>query len=200
MKGFVGIAGLAVAGLALAAAASQEKAKPGGPPDMEAMMAAYKKAGAVSENHKPLEALVGEWTTSSKMWMDPGAAPMESAGTASAKALFGGRFVQSVHSGNFMGEPTEGISTTGYDNLKKKYVGTWIENMGTSITLVEGTYAAGTKTFTFSGQYDDPMTGGKIAFRFTENVADKDRILFEWYETREGKETKSMEIVYTRKK
>ena len=94
----------------------------------------------------------------------------------------------------------KGKSLSGYDNLKKKYVGTWIENMGTSITFVEGTYAAGTKTFTFSGQYDDPVTGGKIAFRFTENVAEKDRIVFEWYETREGKETKSMEIVYTRKK
>ncbi len=200
MKGHFGYAGLAMAGLALAAAGSQEKAKPGGPPDMEAMMAAYKKAGAVTENHKPLEALVGEWTTSSKMWMDPAAPPMESAGTASAKPLFGGRFVQTAHSGNFMGETHEGISTTGYDNLKKKYVGTWIENMGTSITYTEGTYDAGAKTFTFTGKYDDPVTGGTIPFRFTQKVADKDRIAFEWYETREGKEAKTMEITYTRKK
>ncbi|HET6202752.1 MAG TPA: DUF1579 domain-containing protein [Planctomycetota bacterium] len=179
---------------------AQDKAAPAMDPKMAAMVAEYKKAGAVTENHKLLEPLVGEWTTNSKMWMDPAAPPMDMTGTASAKSIFGGRFVQSEHRGMFMGEESIGIATTGYDSQKKKFVGTYIENGSTSITTVEGTYDAATKTFTFSGQYDDPMEHASIPFRFTQKVGDREKILFEWYEKRGGKEAKTMEIAYTRKK
>ena len=178
---------------------AQDKGKPAQDPKTEAMMAAYKKAGAVTENHRILDAFTGEWTTTSKMWMDPAAPAMESTGTASAKPIFDGRFVQAEHRGIMMGENYVGIATTGYDNLKQKYVSTYIENGATAITFAEGTYDRGTKTFTFSGQMDDPQGGAKIPFRFTERLVDKDKIAFEWYETREGKEAKGMELTYTRK-
>jgi hypothetical protein len=174
---------------------AQDKPAPAMDPKMAAMMAEYKKAGAVTENHRLLEPFVGEWTTVTKMWMDPAAPPMDIAGTASAKSLFG----QTEHRGIFMGEESIGIATTGYDSQKKKFVGTYLENSSTSITTVEGTYDAASKTFTFSGQYDDPMEHASIPFRFTEKVGDPNKILFEWFEKKGGKETKSMEITYTRK-
>ena len=185
--------------LPAASVLAQEKGKPAQDPKAEAMMAAYKKAGAVTENHKILEPFIGEWTTASKVWMDPGAPPIDCTGTASAKSIFDGRFIQSEHRGTFMGEAFVGIATTGYDNLKQKYVSTYIENGSTAITWAEGTYDKATKTFTFAGQMDDPTAGAKVPFRFTEKLVDKDRIAFEWFETRDGKETRMMELTYTRK-
>ncbi|HET6202340.1 MAG TPA: DUF1579 domain-containing protein [Planctomycetota bacterium] len=183
----------------LAASSPQEKGK-AVPASMDDMMAAWKKAGAVNENHRLLEPLAGEWTETTKMYMDPSAPPMESTGTYSGRMIFGGRFLAMEHRGKMMEEPMEGRMTLGYDNLKKRYVSTWIDSMSTGIYVSEGTYDAGTKTLTLTGEMDDPMTGGKTKYRGVWRVGEKDRTYFEWYDTREGKETKSWETVYTRKK
>jgi hypothetical protein len=191
---------LAVLVLSQSALAQKEAKEAGGPPDMAERMALYEKLGAVTENHRVLEALVGEWTTTSKMFMDPASPPEESSGTCSSTLLFDGRFVQGNHHGEFMGKPFHGIGTTGYDNAKQKYVGTWMDSMSTGIMTAEGTYDAAKKTFTFTGAMADPMTGGETSFRYTYNISNRDRIVFEWFETHEGKEMKSMELVYTRKR
>jgi hypothetical protein len=34
--------------------------------------------------------------------------------------------------------PFEGISTLGYDNAKKTFFSTWIDNMGTGMMVMEG--------------------------------------------------------------
>ncbi len=46
--------------------------------------------------------------------------------------------MQEDFSGEFMGKPFHGIGITGYDNLKKKYVGSWIDDMGTGLFISEG--------------------------------------------------------------
>jgi len=55
-----------------------------------------------------------------------------------------------------MGMPFEGIGINGYDNLKKKFVSTWIDNMGTMIVMSTGTFDPATKTFTYMGEMDNP--------------------------------------------
>ena len=42
----------------------------------------------------------------------------------------------------------KGMGVEGYDNVKKKFVSSWIDNMGTGIQFSEGTYDPATKTFT----------------------------------------------------
>lgn len=169
-------------------------------PEQQKEMEAWMKHSAVTENHKLLQYSVGEWTYENKMWMAPDAPPMTTNGTCSTKSIMDGRFVVSEHKGDFMGQPFHGISTTGYDNFKKKYVGTWIDSMGTGIMNSEGVYDPGTKTFTFMAEMDDIVNGGKIKVREVIKVVDADKHSFEWYETRGGKEQKTMEITYSRKK
>jgi hypothetical protein len=164
------------------------------------MIEAWKKAGAPNENHRLLDVYVGEWTTTGKMWMDPEAPPMETTGTATGKSIFGGRFVEWRLEGTGPMGPSQGVATIGYDNLKKKFTAVWVESQSTSITTCEGTYDAGKKAFEYRGSYVDAVTGKSIPFRFTESIADKDRITFQWFENHEGKEVKTMEASYTRKK
>lgn len=183
---------------------AQEKTA-GAPPQMsaedKAMMEAYEKLAAVGENHKLLEYMLGDWTTVNKMWMQPGAPPMESFGTCSSKSAMDGRYILSEHKGMVMGKPFEGVATTGYDNATGKFVATWRDNMSTGIMMNTGSYDPAAKSFTFWSEGPDPMQP-KVMVKVREvvKVIDKDKHLMEWYETRDGKEAKTMEVTYTRKK
>jgi hypothetical protein len=195
-----------------AAPASSAAAAPGQmtKADMDKMMAQMMELAKPGENHKLLQDLVGTWSCAVKMWMnpDPTAKPEESKSTAVRKAIFGGRYFQVDVSGKMQmpgpdGKPKDmefkGISIEGYDNVKKKFLATWADNMGTGIMLSEGTYDPATKTFTYTGEIE-MIPGMKQKIRETVKVVDKDHHMFEWYEDRGGKEAKTMEISYTRKK
>ena len=179
--------------------------------DMKAMSEAMEKMGAITENHKRLEYMVGKWDYQVKMWMDPSAPPQESKGVVVNKPLFGGRYFQSDHSGKMEmpgpdGKPVKrefaGMGITGYNNSTQRFFGSWIDNMSTGMVILDGTYDAATKTFTYTGEMDCPMMppGTKMKIRELIKVLGPDKHVFEWYETREGKETRTMEITYTRKK
>ena len=101
--------------------------------EMQAMMETYKKLATPGEPHKLLASMAGSWTTQTKSWMEPNKPPMESAGTADMKMLLDGRFLQQEFTGDMMGQPYSGIGIDGYDNLRKSYVSTWIDTMGTGI-------------------------------------------------------------------
>lgn len=151
--------------------------------------------------HKALEAYVGEWTLHTKVWMQPGAPPMESDGTASTKWILGKRFVESNVSTTMMGQPFEGRSISGYDNMKKIYTSFWIDNMGTAMTTITGSASADGKTFTYKGKMDDAFTGKMNQdYKFVDTFVSKDEIKAEIFTLADGKETKMMEMAYKRKK
>jgi len=137
---------------------------------------------------------------------DPNAPPQQSKGTATRKTVMGGRYVVMDVTGK-MQMPDEtgkmkdmqfkGMGTEGYDNLKQKFVGSWIDNMGTGIQFSEGTYDPATKTFTFNMEME-MMPGMKTPVREVLKITDKDHMMLEWYENRGGQEKKTMEIAYAR--
>ena len=184
--------------------------KPSGIPSEAEMMKMMAEMGKVTDNHKLLGELAGTWSYTVKMWMDPdpNAKPQEYKGTATRKPMLGGRFYQLDVSGK-MKMPGEdgkmkevdfkGMGLEGYDNAKQKFTGTWIDSMGTGMLFSEGTYDPASKTFTYSGEYQ--MTPSmKMPIREIIRITDKDHHVFEWYENRGGKDVKTMEIAYTRKK
>src|ERR1041384_6297943 len=99
----------------------------------------------------------GEWTEEVTMWMDPAAAPTKSIASCSTQMIMGDRYQESKSRGDFNGMPFEGTSIVGYDNGKKVFVSTWIDNMGTGIMYMEGKYDEKTKTVNFTGNMYDPM-------------------------------------------
>jgi uncharacterized protein DUF1579 len=167
--------------------------------DPQTMMEVYKKLATPGEPHKQLESLAGSWTTQTKEWMEPGKPPAESSGSADMKMLLDGRFLQQEFSSTMMGQPYSGIGITAYDNLRKKYVSTWIDSMGTGIFLMEGTASADGKTITLKGGHDEPG-GGHMTHRAVWKIVDSNTQTFDMYGTHgHGKEMKMMEITYTRK-
>jgi hypothetical protein len=170
-------------------------------PNDSQMMMAMMELAKPGENHKLLEGLSGTWTYTSKFWVSPdtNTPPMESSGTAVAKPIMGGRYLEIDNTGKMMGMEFQGIETTGYDNVKKKFVSSWVDNMGTGIMLSEGTYDPATKTITYTAE-EEPMPGMKIKVRELLKLTDKDHHTYEFYEDRGGTEVKTMEITSTREK
>jgi Protein of unknown function (DUF1579) len=174
----------------------------------DAEMAKMMELSKLNDNHKLLGDMVGTWSYTVKMWMDPNSKPTESTGTAVRKAVMEGRFVTGDYSGKFkmpgadgkiMDMNFKGMSLDGYDNVKQKFVSAWVDNMGTGVMLSDGTYDASTKTFTYTGEYE-AMPGMKSKVREVIKITDKNHHSMEYYEDRGQGEMKSMEINYTRKK
>ena len=174
------------------------------------MMKQMMEMSKLNENHKLLADMNGNWNFAIKMWMnpDPNAKPQESKGTATRKDVMGGRYVMMDVSGNMQmpGEDGKmktmqfkGMGMEGYDNVKKKFVASWIDNMGTGIAFSEGTYDPATKSFTYTAEIE-AIPGMKTAVREVIKVTDNNHMMLEWYENQGGQEKKTMEINYTKKK
>lgn len=178
-----------------------------GSPNPAEMMKQMMEMAKLNENHKLLADLAGSWTYTVKM-MEPGEPASTSTGNLTRKPVMNGRFFLGEYSGSMkmpgadgkMKDFTfKGMSIEGYDNVKQKFVSSWVDNMGTGILNSEGTYDPSTKTFSYSGEVE-PVPGMKVPVREVIKITDKNHHVFEWYENRGGQDTKTMEIDYTRKK
>jgi uncharacterized protein DUF1579 len=196
------LAGALLVVLSCSAFAQHDHSQTQAAPQMDpAMMQAMMAAATPGDAQKLLNNMAGSWTTKAKFWMMPGTDPMSMEGASENKWVMGGRYLEQRYSGNMMGMPFEGLGYTGYDNVKKQYWGSWMDNMSTSMMMTTGATSDGGKTWTFSGSMADPMTGkdSKVDEKIT--VADADHHTLEmWGPGPDGKMYKTMEIAYTRKK
>jgi hypothetical protein len=166
--------------------------------DQEKMQAVWMEYMSPGPMHKMLASGNGTWHEEITMWMAPGAPPSTNHATCEASMILGERYQQSKHKGEFDGMPFEGIGITGYDNSLKKFVSTWVDNMGTGIMYMEGTWNEKTKTIEFKGKMVDPMTGTMTPVRETFTFVDDNTQIMEMFMTANGKEYKSMHIKLTR--
>jgi hypothetical protein len=151
------------------------------------------------EVHKVIASWDGEWNEEITLWQGPGAQPSKSTASCVNKMILGGRYQESKHVGNFMGMPFEGQSTLAWDNARKVLISTWVDNFGTGIMYMEGTWDDKTKTANFKGTMTDPLSGKLTNIRELYKVVDNNTHLMEQYATQEGKEYKTIEIKFTRK-
>lgn len=165
----------------------------------EEMMAKWQEFSAPGAGHEVLKRKVGTWSLDVNMFQPDGASMGQSKGRSEVKWIFDGRYLHDTTEGDAMGMPFQGVGTTAYDNIKHKYVATWIDNMGTGIMYAEGRYDPATKTFHYKQQMPDPTMSAYVDARATERFLDDDHWVMESYtEGPDGKDYKVMEIRYTR--
>lgn len=172
-------------------------------PDSATMMKNWQEYMTPGDVHKMMASWDGTWNGEITMWHAPGAPPELSKGTSTNKMIMGGRYQVSNYSANMMDMPFEGMSTLAYDNAKKTFISTWIDNMGTGIMTLEGNWDDAHKSMTLKGKLVDPVagTGKEMDIREVLKVVDDNNQVMEMYSAGpDGKEFKSMEIKYTRKK
>ncbi len=149
--------------------------------------------------HKWLTSLNGDWDASVKMWMAPDQPPSESKATTKNEMILGGLYQRSQHTGNMMGMPFMGESITGYDNAKKEFIATWIDNFGSSIMLMKGQLDEKTNTLTLEGSMMDPATGQDMKVKEVFTILSETSHKFEMFIVMGDQEMKNMEITYTKK-
>lgn len=168
--------------------------------EMKAMMAKFEELARPGPQHKALDALAGNWKADVKSWMEPGKAPETSTGSESSKWLHGNRHLFSEFQGSMMGQPFTGTGLSGFDNQTKKYYMVWVDSCGTAPMLFWGTADAAGKTFTYTGECNDCMTGQPKKMKAIMRIISNSEHSFEMLDTGpDGKEFKCMEIRYTRK-
>lgn len=175
-------------------------AQEGKPAEMSAEDKAYMEYMTPGPAHKELAASEGIWSEDLTMWMAPGAPEVKSTATVANKMIMGGRYLQGMHRGTMMGMPFEGMNIVGYDNKKGVYQSTWIDNMGTGIMMLTGTWNKATNMLESKGTMIDPVTGADMQVRETYFIKDNDHHIMEMFmTTANGKEYKSMHIEMVRK-
>ena len=185
-----------VTGGVLISSNTRGQEKPDQKPDEKAMMEAWQKSMMPGKEHEAMAKKVGNWKAE---MTDYSMGEKKSEATAEIKMLMGGRYQEVRVKGTMMGQPFEGCSTTAFDNIRKVYLNTWIDNMGTSITTAEGK-AVDENTVEMKGKMADPMSGNMIDFRNVEKKIDEDHFTLDMYFMMQGQEKKTMSVSYSRAK
>jgi hypothetical protein len=145
---------------------------------------------------QPLAALAGEWGATMRTTM-PGQPVVEEQGNETVRWICDGKWQWSDFTGVLMGQPFEGHGITGYDAKNRKYLSFWADSSSGTIASAEGTYDAGSRTFTFAGKGVDPA-GKPMPFQQTLVHKDDDtRVLTMTHRDDKGQECR-MVVEYKR--
>ena len=147
--------------------------------------------------HAELAKTIGTWKVAYTQWMKEGAEPTKATGKSMFTKLFDGRFIREEFSGDFHGEPFTGIGTMGFDRAANRFVNTWYDSMGTGITSTAGTISVNGKDLVMRGTMTCPIKG-EMHVRHVYGHESNDKFTLTMFCEHDGKENKSMELVYTR--
>jgi hypothetical protein len=93
----------------------------------------------------------------------------------------------------------EGHGIYGFDPVRGKYVGTWVDTMRTSLAQLEGTWDADKRTMTFVGEMKTP-DGRTVRWReVTEHVDALTQVYRSIVPMPDGSEHVAIEVTYRRR-
>ncbi len=164
------------------------------PAELEKLFEEYATPG---EEHQQFRRMVGDWKTKTTNYYPNPEEPTVTEGKASFRLLLGGRFLQQRFQGEYDGKRYSGIGTTGYDKALEKYVGSWMDTMGTGIMHTTGIYNEDKHQMVETGTSTCPL--GEIKFRMVTDYESNDKFTFTMFMAMPGMpEMKSMVMAYTR--
>src|SRR5882757_11212726 len=167
--------------------------------DQEAAQKAWMAYMTPGPIHQMVAKSDGNWKADVTMWMAPGAEPTKNTAECTNKMILGGRYQETKYTGTMMGMPFEGMGLMAYDNAKKVFISSWVDNMGTGMMNLEGKWDDNSKSITFLGKSVDPTTGKEMDIRQVLKIIDDNAQQLDMYMQMNGQEFKTMEIKLTRK-
>lgn len=167
--------------------------------ELAKLMENAKKFTEPGEKHKLLEKWIGDWKLETRFVMNGKKTPAQ-LGKSKCSWLIKGRWIKSEGEGEMMGKKMKGFHILGYDNFKKSYVGTSVQNMDTAMLRYEGDVDPKTGALVMYGKMDEYLTGEhdkmvKYIWRFVSD----DKLIFEVHDLAIGeKNTMVIEQTYLR--
>jgi len=162
----------------------------------QAMLDEMMKMAAPGPEHAALKPMEGTWKAVVKSWFAPGQ-PEVNEGVSENRMILGGRYLEQHMTGTMMGMPFEGYGLTGYDNLAKRYVFMWVDNMGTGLMTGGGSMDEAGRTLTTTTTTPGP-DGKPADVRTVTKIVDENTHVYSMYGQVGGQEQLMMEITYTR--
>ena len=154
------------------------------------------------ENHKLLVQLVGTWTFRGKHF----APDVEFRGRMVRKPIWEGRYFVAETTGGKLVMPWsngreivyEDMTMEGYDNAKKKFASTMIDNhFDTGILLFEGSYDPATRTISYTNETEESSGVKQKNWKLIRFV-DRNHYVEEGYTEEKGSKVKVTELDYKR--
>jgi hypothetical protein len=168
------------------------------------MQEALMESARPGPEHQLLASLEGEWDLDVKIWMHPGAAPVETAGKGANEMILGGRWLKWTTVGDLMGQPVESFNMIGFDRRHKKFVMVGFDDLGTYYIAASGTYDEESRTVLLAGTDEDPIFDMTQEYEFAITFVDDST--YNWSltffnpEMTQGLDSLRMvEVVYTRR-
>jgi hypothetical protein len=130
------------------------------------------------KEHEWLNKFIGNWEYDTEIFMEPGKPPMKTKGTETVRSL-GGYWIVADGKSEMMGKPFTSVLTLGYDPQAKKYIGTWVDSMGSTLWKYEGAVDSTGKILTLETEGPCPMKPEQIVkFNETTEFKNKDERVF----------------------
>jgi hypothetical protein len=183
--------------LSLCSLALAEDAKKPAPGAMPAMPEGMPPMGPPKELAACADK-VGTWDVAMEMRMDASAPFMPSTGVCTDAMVVGGAALQSNYKSDMGGMPFEGMGLTTYNSGTGKWMTTWVDNMGGTMSVYTGGMKDGNMVMTGT----DLMMGQVWQTRITEGpVKDGKYDFMIEHSTDDGKTWAAfMKAVYTKRK
>lgn len=164
----------------------------------EEMMAQWQAAATPAADHARLTPMVGNWRATTTFTMAPDAPPQVHPGTSVHRFVLGGRYLEQIYKGTSMGMPFEGIGYTGYDNVRKRYVGTWMDTFGTGLMTSVGVGRPTDERIDAVAEAIEP-SGKKREFETIIRIQNHEHHSYEmWTKGPSGKKYRTMIVEYER--
>jgi hypothetical protein len=153
------------------------------------------------QEHEVLKQFEGAWDIAVKAKDPMSGKESETKGSETCRMQEGGFWLIIDHKSELMGMPFHGHGMLGYDPIKKKYAGSWADNLSPTMYALEGTWDAAKKTMTTKITGIEPGTGAELKLTMVQTFKDKDSFTHTISVTMpDGKDVQTLSSTYTRKK
>lgn len=154
-----------------------------------------------SATHQILGKYAGDFVLEITMWMSADQEPVKVTVNSTHKMILGDRFLEMAQTGDMMGMEYQALTIIGFNTSSKTYALTTMTNMGTGILSLLGNGSTDAHIADLTGQMINPVNKKPMNIRQKISFTDSDSLLIENFDQDEnGKERKSMQYKFTRKK
>lgn len=130
------------------------------------------KPAPLKPEHLILAGLVGKTQTTMRVEAGPYPRAKDSQGTADAKLVMGGLFVEVTQTGTRMKEPFERVIVYGFDPVIGKFTADVMDSISPAVVRYIGTYDAAKKQLNLSARYSDQNTRRYVTARLVTTFVD----------------------------
>lgn len=149
--------------------------------------------------HHFLAQLVGGWTGTSRTWVEPTGAPVESRIQGSIQLILEGRFAIYLYQTSIEGEAQHGMYTIGYNTTLDQYEASWVDSFHNNTAIMFSAGKPKGNGFYVLGSYPASDGGPDWGWRTEIELIDRDRLHITAYNIHpEGSEEQAVKTILNR--